>query len=98
MSKIIAVCSYDCVIQRKISVPQKIPPVINYVLKLIIKYNNGIIYNAKCECIFKVFCYDKNTNRKILFFSQQGKVIRSNKTLLDINSKMNDFLLFIKLC
>ena len=51
-----------CVVHRENLVSKKISPVLNEVLRSVIKCINAIKSNAKCERLFKKMCEDNNAD------------------------------------
>lgn len=84
-----------CVIHRENLVSKKISPVLNEVLKSVIKCINAIKSNVKCECLFKKFCEDNNADHvKLILHTDVRWLSKGNclKRFMELFEELSDFL------
>lgn len=84
-----------CVIHRENLVSKNISPVLNEVLKSVIKCINAIKANAKCERLFKQFCEDKNADHvRLLLHTEVRWLSKGNclKRFMELFDVLSDFL------
>ncbi|XP_038669045.1 SCAN domain-containing protein 3-like [Scyliorhinus canicula] len=83
-----------CVIHRENLVSKNISPVLNEVLKSVIKSINAIKANAKCE-LFKQFCEDNNADHvRLLLHTEVRWLSKGNclKRVMELFNELSDFL------
>ncbi|XP_038674126.1 protein ZBED8-like [Scyliorhinus canicula] len=84
-----------CVIHRENLVSKNISPVLNEVLKSVIKSINAIKANAKCERLFKQFCEDNNADHvRLLLHTEVRWLSKGNclKRFMELFDELSDFL------
>ncbi|XP_038656942.1 zinc finger BED domain-containing protein 5-like [Scyliorhinus canicula] len=84
-----------CVIHRANLVSKNISPVLNEVLKSVIKSINAIKANAKCERLFKQFCEDNNADHvRLLLHTEVRWLLKGNclKRFMELFDELSDFL------
>lgn len=84
-----------CVIHRQNLVAKNISPVLNEVLKSIIKCINSIKANAKCERLFKQFCEEQNADHvRLLLHTEVRWLSKGNclKRFMELFDNISEFL------
>lgn len=84
-----------CVIHRENLVSKNISPVLNEVLKSVIKSINAIKANAKCGRLFMQFCKDNNADHvRLLLHTEVRWLSKGNclKRFMELFDELSDFL------
>ena len=85
----------NCVIHRENLVAKNITPVLNEVLRSVIKCINSIKANAKCERLFKQFCENEDADYvRLLLHTEVRWLSKGNclKRFMDLYNVLSDFL------
>ena len=85
----------NCVIHRENLVAKNITPVLNDVLRSVIKCIYSIKANAKCERLFKKFCENKDADYVRLLLHTEVRWLSNDnclKRFMDLYNVLSDFL------
>lgn len=84
-----------CVIHRENLVAKNVSPVLNDIIKSVIKCINAIKANAKCERLFKQFCEDNNADHvRLLLHTEVRWLSKGNclKRFMELFDVLGEFL------
>ncbi|XP_014775207.1 protein ZBED8-like [Octopus bimaculoides] len=84
-----------CVIHRENLVAKKLSPVLNEILRAVIKCVNSIKANPEAECLFKQFCVNQSAEHGRLLIHTGVRCLSSGNSLkrfMELFDQLNNFL------